>query len=388
MAIDWDASATTLEDQRKVTFDGIVDAFATNKVTREQVVQHCDRVWESITHNDPSYKEFKIYTTSPSDDTTLNESRNRRRLKHVMMGQMIWNSLTSFFQIDIMPHKSDFQRNQEYDGPLLWDYIRCRVKPSTTVGASKLKDELENKTLSDFGNNVIKYNSWFVDTRDQIIREEGDGYNEYTRSLFRAYKTSPNEEFRDAIASEKRNWTQGKLPVSYTFLDLMELARLEFNNLVEDDTWETNRSKLDAENQESKILALATEILDKVNVTQRPGSESGTKNTLGGEGGRQFQQWRFENPNNEPTKLVRGTTMRWCTNDCHQRPMWCGRKNCLTKAEYATAMAEKRKGGHGGNSNPKDIKNKLSNEFRIALAALTTPEDFASLEDQFFSGKE
>ena len=68
--------------------------------------------------------------------------------------------------------------------------------------------------------------------------------------------------------------------------------------------------------------------------------------------------------------------------------MWCGRKNCLTKAEYATAMAEKRKGGHSSNPTPKEVKNKLSNEFRIALAALTTPEDFASLEDQFFSGKE
>ena len=64
-----------------------------------------------------------------------------------MMGQMLWNSLSSAFQIDIMPHKQEFQRNQEYDGPLLWDYIRRRVKPSTTVGASKLKDEIERKTM-------------------------------------------------------------------------------------------------------------------------------------------------------------------------------------------------------------------------------------------------
>ena len=76
-----------------------------------------------------------------------------------MMGQVIWNSLTSAFQIDIMPNKHEFQRDQEHDGPLLWDYIHRRVKPSTTVGASKLKDDIESKTLKDFHNDVIKYNS-------------------------------------------------------------------------------------------------------------------------------------------------------------------------------------------------------------------------------------
>ena len=79
------------------------------------------------------------------------------------------------------------------------------MKPSTTVSVSKLKDDLERKTIKDFGNDATKYNSWFIDTRAQIVREEGDGYSESFRSLFRAYKTSPNEDFRDAIASEKRN---------------------------------------------------------------------------------------------------------------------------------------------------------------------------------------
>ena len=125
---------------------------------------------------------------------------------------MIWNSLTSAFQIEIMPHKQEFQRGQEHDGPLLWDYIRRRVKPSTTVGASKLKDDIENKSLKDFGEDVSKYNSWFTDTREQTIREEGEGYNEYTRSLFRAYRTSSNDDFREAIAAEKRNWTRGNFP--------------------------------------------------------------------------------------------------------------------------------------------------------------------------------
>ena len=154
---------------------------------------------------DPTLKHFMQFDSIPANDTEFNLARHRRRLKHVMMGQCLWNSLSLAFQIDLIPHKQEFKRNQEYNGPLLWDHICCRVKSSTTVGASKLKDDLERKTIKDFGNDVTKYNSWFIDTRAQIVRAEGDGYSESLRSLFRAYKTSPNEDFRDAIASEKRN---------------------------------------------------------------------------------------------------------------------------------------------------------------------------------------
>ena len=38
---------------------------------------------------------------------------------------------------------------------------------------------------------------------------------------------------------------------------------------------------------------------------------------------RTYQAWRFDNPGNEKTKVVKGTTMTWCDNDCHEkRPMW------------------------------------------------------------------
>ena len=162
----------------------------------------------------------------------------------------------------------------------------------------------------------------------------------------------------------------------------MELARLEYNNSVEDDTWRTNKSRIE---KDTNILALATQLLANANINHG----NGTPKPTPGEEGRQFQAWRFENPKNEATKQVRGTTMRWCAKDCHPQPMWCGRPNCLSRSEYAEAMARKRQGGgkQTGNKN-ESSKPKLSNDFRIILAALTTPEDFASLEDQFFSGKD
>ena len=69
--------------------------------------------------------------------------------------------------------------------------------------------------------------------------------------------------------------------------------------------------------------------------------------------------------------------------------MWRGRPNCMSRAEYAEAMASKRNGTGKKTDDKKEwVKPKISNDFRIALAALTTAEDFASLEEQFFSGKE
>ena len=68
--------------------------------------------------------------------------------------------------------------------------------------------------------------------------------------------------------------------------------------------------------------------------------------------------------------------------------MWCGRKNCVNRSDYASAMQKKRDNkdtSSGGNPSSNDNpKSAYSKDFKIALAALTSAEDFASLEDQFF----
>ena len=105
------------------------------------------------------------------------------------------------------------------------------------VGASKLKEEIKSKTLTSFINNVAKYNTWFEDTRRAIIAEEGEGYNEYTRMLFKVYKTSTNVEFKEAVKEEERKWIQDKLKTDYSFADLLELGRITYNNQVENENW-------------------------------------------------------------------------------------------------------------------------------------------------------
>ena len=132
------------------------------------------------------------------------------KLNHIMMGTKIWNSLSSAFKIEISGSKKEFKKDQEYGGPLLWDFIHRRINPTITVGASILKNELESKTTADFGHNITKYNNLFDDTREAIIKEVGkDPYNEYLRSMFRVYLLCDNKEFNGDIKDEKRIWTQG-----------------------------------------------------------------------------------------------------------------------------------------------------------------------------------
>jgi hypothetical protein len=290
-----------------------------------------------------------------------------------MLGKKIWNSLTSSFQIDIQGSRSEFLKQEEYDGTLLWDFIRRRVNPSTSVGASRFKDELETKKLSDFDNNVTKYNTWFDDTREHITKEEGEGYTEYLRALFRAYLTSTNKEFVDSIAAERRDWIQGKVGANYSHRDLMELGRLTYNNLVEDGTWETNPKNSAVKTKEQNFLALATELVKTL--SNQTDNSTGNKKK-NGDGDK--NSWRYDNPDNLQEKVINGRTMKWCSKDCHRRPQWCGRRNCLNKAELAAAMKKKQE---KGKQTPEDGRVKVSKDFKMALAALTTVEDFRALED-------
>ena len=293
------------------------------------------------------------------------------------------------FQIEIMGKEDEFTigKADDYDGPMLWDFIRRRVKPSTKVGASKLKEDIENKTLAFFGNNVANYNTWFEDTRRAIIAEEGEGYNEYTRMLFKAYRTSTNEEFKESVKEEERKWIQDKLKSDYSFTDLLELGRVTFNNQVENENWETPKQTAQSKGTEQpQFLALATEILNKLK-----GSGEASRTTdasrYNGQEKITYQPWRYENPEGKATKDVRGATMKWCKKDCHDKPMWCGRKNCLGRAEFAEAMKKRKETKQGGTSS-ENKRNDFADDFKIALAAMTSAEDYHILTEQFMGSKE
>ena len=380
----WDSNSSSTEAKRIPDANGIIDIFKSNKATTEEIQHHCNLVWATTVFGADTPQYFKVFDTAPTNTSELQALRNEQQLKHVMMGNKIWESLSSNFKIEISGSKAEFQRCNEIVGPLLWDFIRRRINPTTTVGASKLKDDIEGTKVSAFDNDIVKYNTWFDDTRELIIKEEGDGYNEYLRSMFRAYLSCDDKEFADTIKDERRKWTQGKLGTSYTYRDLMDLGRLTYNNLLDEGSWNSNGSA--KKSDEKNYLALATEIMTKLKSysDRDSGSNGGAKYVKQGEGEKPtYPPWRYENKDNKPTKVVRGSTMNWCENDCHEKPMWCGRPNCLSRSDYTAAWQKKKnaKDSDSGTANS-------SSEFRIALAAITSPEDFEALQEQFASLKE
>ena len=376
----WAEGGATDATKRIPLPEGRIDMFESNKATTRGIEEHINLVWEDTDLGADTPKYFKEFDTAPSDKAALDKLRHGQRLKHVMLGHQLWNSLSSTFKVEIIGSKEEFKRGQEYDGVLLWDFIRRRINPNTTVGASKLKDDIESTTPASFDNDIIRYNTWFEDTRKAIIKEEGVGYNDYLRSLFRAYLTCPEEEFLEAIKNERRDWIQGKVIAEYSYRNLMDLGRVTYNNLVDESSSKFKSGPTPEKAEKQNFLALATALMTKISSMNTDNQEqSNTDRSKGNNRGeRTYLPWRYENPDNKATKLVRGSTMKWCKNDCHERPMWCGRKNCMNRSEYSAAWKKKNESKESENTYEGS-----SSEFKIALAAMTSPEDFAALQEQF-----
>eukprot|EP00957_Ditylum_brightwellii_P192098 14623229-Ditylum_brightwellii.AAC.1 len=97
-----------------------------------------------------------------------------------MFGELLWNSLDSDFQLELLSHEDKYKVNGNIDGVLLWQFIVDMVNPSTKVSVANLKDEIESAKMDDFNHNVKKFNTWFSDKRNLTVKEVGrDGYMEY-----------------------------------------------------------------------------------------------------------------------------------------------------------------------------------------------------------------
>ena len=123
------------------------------------------------------------------------------------------------------------------------------------------------------------------------------------------------------------------MKLNYSFIDLLDLGRVTYINQVEDETWEklkeTRHSKVSGQPQ---FLALVTEILNKLKGRDDSSVQTDASKCNGSEK-RTYQVWKYENPEGNATKEVRGAMMKWCTKNCHYKSMWCGRKNYLGKRE-------------------------------------------------------
>ena len=110
---------------------------------------------EDITHTE-SIKLTKVVTTKPTTTAELIAIHNQLNLKHVILGAMVWDSLTATYQLDLIGNDDVFKVGDKFNGVKLWYFIKTSVNPSTAIGVSTLKDLIEEKKLSDFECHNVK----------------------------------------------------------------------------------------------------------------------------------------------------------------------------------------------------------------------------------------
>ena len=184
-------------------------------------------------------------------------------------------------------------------------------------------------------------------------------------------------------------WIQDKLKYDYLFADLLKLGWITFNNLVENDIWvdvkEPSVSK--AKENQPHVLLIVTEILKKLS---NPNLQNKLKNThltkYNGMDKRTYQELRFQNSDNLKTKIVHDSTMLLREMDCHNQSMWCGRINYLGKAYFAAMIQKKEEMKSRGATFV--LKKDFTGDFEISLAAMTSAENFKTLQEQSMLVKE
>ena len=133
--------------------------------------------------------------------------------------------------------------------------------------------------VSIFENNIIKYNTWFKVTSDNIIKEEGDEYKKYVRSIFCANLSCDDQNFVDTIKDEQRKWIQGKRGTSYSYHELLGLGKISYNKLFDAHSWRAINAPKTKEAE--KYIRLATQLMSKMNsIKQGSGKFSAIKSMV------------------------------------------------------------------------------------------------------------
>eukprot|EP00957_Ditylum_brightwellii_P172157 13106090-Ditylum_brightwellii.AAC.1 len=143
-----------------------------------------------------------------------------------------------------------------------------------------------------------------------------------------------------------------------------------------------------------KFLALSIDIqmaIEGGNAGNNLGSSSGGASGAGGGAGggtagggstckgNGRQAWKYYNPDNAETMEQNGRTWKWCKNNYHPKPLWCPRPNCLNRKEYKEQMQSK-----GTNGISTGGKINTTNDFKVALAAMVSDDEYKTLAEQFF----
>eukprot|EP00957_Ditylum_brightwellii_P043071 3263054-Ditylum_brightwellii.AAC.1 len=138
----------------------VTNIFNSRNATQEQVEKHINLVWANTSFGPADTETLNYFVTcNPADSRAFIALRNQWRPWHVMLGNVLWNSLAINFQLVLLTQKSKFTKQENKDGVLSWDHIVRTISPSMKMLTSNLKDEIEKAVLPNFGYNIKTFNT-------------------------------------------------------------------------------------------------------------------------------------------------------------------------------------------------------------------------------------
>ena len=226
-------------------------------VTLSQVKKQARATWGDRTaaFNDEVPDNLVITEIDPAGEPT-DRVHFYRRTRATMIAKRVEGLFDEASMKTLFNKKREFTWTdpatgiEELDGPTMLQIIIQGINPTTRVGVSDYKMEIQNATLPKHNNNVQDMLDYMEMNYEHILRHNFT-HPDYVMHLFNALLTSKNDIFRSMIQREKDKWELGEdvLPDS-----LVDKATTKYNNMVLQKLWNQTDPK------DAKILALTTKL--------------------------------------------------------------------------------------------------------------------------------
>lgn len=193
------------------------------------------------------------------------------------------------------------------DGPVLLKMVLDQTFVATMAATFVIKEKFYDLQLRRYKWNVQAMNQ---DIREKMADLEAAGHasdeTDVIISLFRAYSTSTNDEFKSSVGFWKNEWTSGTIRNAE---QLMAKADSKYSELRDMGTWGKRGAKDD------QILALTA----KVEELEKRGSKKKKDKKENSN-----SKWKYDKSLSSSDTLVRnGKTYKWCKGPGHGGiPMW------------------------------------------------------------------
>lgn len=265
------------------------------------------------------------------------------------------------------------------DGPCYLKAIHTHINPSTKVGISNVKAQIENATLKQFNHNIVLDNMQLNEWYQEVITAQKDYDEDMLRHLFKIYKGSYCEDFRSHIVPYQSKWEQGD---ATKVEDVMNLALTKYNNLIAQTEW------VSKDPPSVKVLALFSKALKQGKCTSADDKKTTTSSGIERDPRyKDHPDWKFSKTMGDHCNKDGKEWWWWCkyhnngkgmymrhTQESHQKRI---DKVKAEKCDESDSSKDKNK-----NKNKTGSNFKLTDELKASLCNICSEADAMSLLTQ------